>query len=536
MRILKSHPLLKMVNSYVIDSPQPSNISYLWNFGSLLGVCLIVQIVTGVTLAMSDAPCISMFYPVVYLFPSLSWETAFDGAHSVDILDYCNLSSGTCTCLTLPLMQRPLSLHECKNKILSIKENKIKSADAFYEWLRGFTDGEGYFLIKKTSRKVLNKSGEIITYISITFSFVLHLSIKDVDVLYTIQKWLGGIGLVSIDEKGTTASLMVTGKEDTDKLMKLMYDYFSNLNTTKVLDFFAWYEARNLYYKYQEEKDKNIPTYKDQGYSLLLNKVLSIRDSMNKSRFNFKFPESHKVNITKEWLLGFIEGEGCFHINNISVAFSLAQTSVNRYVLVCIKDYLQKFGDNLILTIEDCKPNKLKQKPYSVLYIGKGNNTAYIFISLIIDLPWLSYKVLNFKDWVVIYLLVSEGKHHLPEGKRIIANLKSRLGTKRELLDIEINKETIDLLYSASNYVESDHTGIFKVKINSKGLPGIMHKTGSYVLVTDLENSKSLKFKSNAECATYFGVSKVSVGRWITKNGPVSLQSKVKGTFSFKKS
>ena len=46
MRILKSHPLLKMVNSYVIDSPQPSNISYLWNFGSLLAFCLIIQIVT----------------------------------------------------------------------------------------------------------------------------------------------------------------------------------------------------------------------------------------------------------------------------------------------------------------------------------------------------------------------------------------------------------------------------------------------------------------------------------------------------------
>lgn len=29
MRIFKSHPLLKLVNSYVIDSPQPSNISYL---------------------------------------------------------------------------------------------------------------------------------------------------------------------------------------------------------------------------------------------------------------------------------------------------------------------------------------------------------------------------------------------------------------------------------------------------------------------------------------------------------------------------
>jgi len=56
MRILKSHPLLKIVNSYTIDSPQPSNLSYLWNFGSLLALCLIIQIVTGVTLAMHYTP------------------------------------------------------------------------------------------------------------------------------------------------------------------------------------------------------------------------------------------------------------------------------------------------------------------------------------------------------------------------------------------------------------------------------------------------------------------------------------------------
>ena len=56
MRILKSHPLLKMVNSYVIDSPQPSNLSYLWNFGSLLAFCLVIQIITGVTLGMHYTP------------------------------------------------------------------------------------------------------------------------------------------------------------------------------------------------------------------------------------------------------------------------------------------------------------------------------------------------------------------------------------------------------------------------------------------------------------------------------------------------
>ena len=56
MRILKSHPFLKLVNAYVIDHSQPSNINYIWNFGSLLGLCLGIQIITGVTLAMHYNP------------------------------------------------------------------------------------------------------------------------------------------------------------------------------------------------------------------------------------------------------------------------------------------------------------------------------------------------------------------------------------------------------------------------------------------------------------------------------------------------
>ena len=58
MRIFKNHPLLKIVNSYLVDSPQPANLSYLWNFGSLLALCLGIQIVTGVTLAMHYTPTV----------------------------------------------------------------------------------------------------------------------------------------------------------------------------------------------------------------------------------------------------------------------------------------------------------------------------------------------------------------------------------------------------------------------------------------------------------------------------------------------
>nr|WNH17771.1 cytochrome b [Bathygobius coalitus] len=48
----KTHPLLKIANDAMVDLPAPSNISAWWNFGSLLGLCLIAQIVTGLFLAM----------------------------------------------------------------------------------------------------------------------------------------------------------------------------------------------------------------------------------------------------------------------------------------------------------------------------------------------------------------------------------------------------------------------------------------------------------------------------------------------------
>lgn len=62
MRILKTHVLLRFVNSYIVDSPQPANISYLWNFGSLLALCLGIQIVTGAFLAMHYQPNVDLAF------------------------------------------------------------------------------------------------------------------------------------------------------------------------------------------------------------------------------------------------------------------------------------------------------------------------------------------------------------------------------------------------------------------------------------------------------------------------------------------
>nr|ADZ37150.1 cytochrome b [Nasalis larvatus]AJD22345.1 cytochrome b [Nasalis larvatus] len=52
----KSNLIMKMINHSLIDLPTPSNISMWWNFGSLLATCLILQIITGLFLAMHYSP------------------------------------------------------------------------------------------------------------------------------------------------------------------------------------------------------------------------------------------------------------------------------------------------------------------------------------------------------------------------------------------------------------------------------------------------------------------------------------------------
>ena len=61
----KSHPLFKILNNVLIDLPSPNNLSIWWNFGSLLGLCLVLQIITGLFLAMHYTPHIDTAFSSV---------------------------------------------------------------------------------------------------------------------------------------------------------------------------------------------------------------------------------------------------------------------------------------------------------------------------------------------------------------------------------------------------------------------------------------------------------------------------------------
>nr|CDN96564.1 cytochrome b [Cherax quadricarinatus] len=79
----KSHPLLKLVNSTFVDMPIPANISIFWNFGSLLGLCLVTQIATGLFLSIHFTPHIDLaFSNVAHICRDVNYGWLFRTLHA----------------------------------------------------------------------------------------------------------------------------------------------------------------------------------------------------------------------------------------------------------------------------------------------------------------------------------------------------------------------------------------------------------------------------------------------------------------------
>nr|WEA76601.1 cytochrome b [Sericinus montela]WEA76620.1 cytochrome b [Sericinus montela] len=79
----KTHPLLKIINNSLIDLPTPSNISSWWNFGSLLALCLIIQIITGLFLTMYYSANIELaFFSVNYICRNVNYGWLIRNLHA----------------------------------------------------------------------------------------------------------------------------------------------------------------------------------------------------------------------------------------------------------------------------------------------------------------------------------------------------------------------------------------------------------------------------------------------------------------------
>nr|ACS16120.1 cytochrome b [Takydromus sexlineatus] len=83
LNLRKQHPIFKIINNSFIDLPTPSNISAWWNFGSLLGLCLVIQVLTGLFLAMHyTADILSAFSSVTHIHRDVQYGWLIRNLHA----------------------------------------------------------------------------------------------------------------------------------------------------------------------------------------------------------------------------------------------------------------------------------------------------------------------------------------------------------------------------------------------------------------------------------------------------------------------
>jgi len=93
-------PILSFVDSHIIDYPTPINLNYMWSFGSTAGLCLVIQIITGIFLAMHYTPHIdSAFNSVEHIMRDVNngWLIRYlhaNGASMFFIVVYCHIFRG----------------------------------------------------------------------------------------------------------------------------------------------------------------------------------------------------------------------------------------------------------------------------------------------------------------------------------------------------------------------------------------------------------------------------------------------------------
>ena len=83
MKISKKNIILNLINESLIKLPTPSNISFWWNFGSLLGICLIIQILSGLFLSIHYCPNINLaFERIIHINRNVEYGWLFRLIHA----------------------------------------------------------------------------------------------------------------------------------------------------------------------------------------------------------------------------------------------------------------------------------------------------------------------------------------------------------------------------------------------------------------------------------------------------------------------
>lgn len=384
----------------------------------------------------------------------------------------------------------------------------------FYEWLGGFTDAEGYFYITISQ--------------SCAFRFQINLHKDDIDVLYYIHKTLG---FGEVRSYNNFSSFTVTRLKDIALLIKIFDKY--PLQGSKWLNYRDFSKAFEIYLN----SDRGALSQPQK-----LKEILNIKNGMNRLRSDFTMPNSKEIRITPYWLLGFIEGEGCFSINkrnNFRLDFSLCQSSTNLELLQKIKIYLESLpseGNTQVNSegafgISMVRTNNPNHQPTTRIETARIPYITNVFIPFLDSLTWRSKKQLDFQDWKNILLLKEQGHHLSEEGVKLIDLILSNMNNNR--LSTASGHPTIDrtLLLAEINLLLTKPSN-FGLRNGKKWVISLnkyynSSRTNVCVTIKDEEGNNLHSFDSLADCAKFLVVHPSTVSKRIIKGIPFWLENKL---------
>lgn len=289
-------------------------------------------------------------------------------------------------------------------------------------WITGFTDAEGCFMINITKRE--NRKSEW----QIQACFQIQLHSRDKKLLIKIKYFFNEIGHITFSNNKVMYRV-----RNLDNILNIIIPHFDkySLITQKQCDFLLFKEIVKLMDK-SEHLNK---------YGLI--KIINLKASLNKGlsdKLKIYFPNAIKVEIPKvnipininyNWIAGFFSGDGCFYID-----INKSNTNKIGYGVILRIIFTQHSRDEVLFN----KVNnvlgcgfiwKHSKRNIIDLRISKFEDIYYKMIPLLNKYKIIGIKLLDFQDFCIVAKLVNKKYLLTKEGLEKIRKIKFNMNKNR---------------------------------------------------------------------------------------------------------
>lgn len=259
-------------------------------------------------------------------------------------------------------------------------ENKVLYNEKWIYWFLGFTDAEGNFQIYPKKR--ILASGVLARY-NVGSGFHLSLHNKDLELIKDIQIKLG-IGKIYVYNNKPDARLAINKKSDLIYLIDNTFDKYSLI--TK--------HQKTRYLLFRDIIKNNIKEFETlEQFNEYKSKTLEFITTQVESKDNV-------INLEKieNWIIGFINGEGCFYIKNNKCQFIIEHT--DKQALEIIKNKLYFNPNVLERSARNRDIGKIRKTIYQLAISSKKDiNNLIMLLDNENNIPLQGNKYIQYVEW-----------------------------------------------------------------------------------------------------------------------------------------